>query len=139
MQKLTSLLLIGLLFFSNINAISIKKNYLGLSSKKGILSDILKGNIEVEKEQNDEYTKLTFKIYKDKALKDKSKQDVNQVAKTIADYLMGQKQVPKQVQQAVQDAVDQLQELAQEQDVTSQQVQEAVEQLIDQLPKDVAQ
>ena len=96
-------MLFGLCFFYNINAISIKKNYLGLSSKKGILSDILKNNIEVEKEQNDEYTKLTFKIYKDK-----SNQDVNQVAKSIADYLMGQKQVPKQVQQAVQDAVDQL-------------------------------
>ena len=50
MQKLTSLLLIGLLFFSNINAISIKKNYLELSSKKGILSDLLTKNIEVEKE-----------------------------------------------------------------------------------------
>ena len=59
-------MLFGLYFFYNINAISIKKNYLGLSSKKGILSDILKNNIEVEKEQNDEYTKLTFKIYKDK-------------------------------------------------------------------------
>ena len=96
MKKLTSLLLIGLLLLSNINAIRIKKNYLELSSKKGILSDILKNNIEVEKEQNDEYTKLIFKIYKDKALKDKTNQDVNQLAKTIAEYLIGEEEKVKQ-------------------------------------------
>ena len=129
MNKLTSVLLIGLLFFSNINAISIKKNYLGLSSQKGILSDILKkNNIEVTKEQNDEFSKITFVIYHDKPLKDKSEQQVNQIAKSIAEYLMGeeekesqQQQVPQQVQQAVQDAVDQLQELANQQEVTPQQ------------------
>ena len=150
MNKLTSVLLIGLLFFSNINAISIKKNYLGLSSQKGILSDILKkNNIEVTKEQNDEFSKITFVIYHDKPLKDKSEQQVNQIAKSIADYLMGeedeaiqqvaQQQVPQQVQQAVQDAVDQLQELANQQEVTPQQVQQAVEQLVEQLPQDVAE
>ena len=149
MNKLTSVLLIGLLFFSNINAISIKKNYLGLSSQKGILSDILKNNIEVSKEQNDEYTKLTFVIYHDKPLKDKSEQQVNQIAKSIADYLMGeedeaiqqvaQQQVPQQVQQAVQEAVDQLQELANQQEVTPEQVQQAVNQVIEQLPQDVAE
>ena len=149
MQKLTSLLLIGLLFFSNINAISIKKNYLGLSSQKGILSDILNNNIEVSKEQNDEYTKITFIIYHDKPLKDKSEQQVNEIAKSIADYLMGeeeqaieqlaQQQVPQQVQQAVDDAVEQLQDLAQQQDVTPQQVQQAVQQVVEQLPQEVAQ
>ena len=149
MNKLTSVLLIGLLFFSNINAISIKKNYLGLSSQKGILSDILKNNIEVSKEQNDEYTKITFVIYHDKPLKDKSEQQVNQIAKSIADYLMGeedeaiqqvaQQQVPQQVQQAVQEAVDQLQELANQQEVTPEQVQQAVNQVIEQLPQDVAE
>ena len=150
MNKLTSVLLIGLLFFSNINAISIKKNYLGLSSQKGILSDILKNNnIEVSKEQNDEYSKITFVIYHDKPLKDKSEQQVNQIAKSIADYLMGeedeaiqqvaQQQVPQQVQQAVQEAVDQLQELANQQEVTPEQVQQAVNQVIEQLPQDVAE
>ena len=135
MKKLTSLWLIVLILFCNINAISIKKNYLGLSSKKGILSDILKNNIEVEKEQNDEYTNLIFKIYKDKALKDKTKQDVNQVAKSIADYLRGQKQVPKQIQKAVQEAVDHIQDITQKQNVTSKQVQQAFQQVLEQLPK----
>ena len=47
MNKLTNILLIGLLFFSDINAIKIKKNHLRLSSKKNSLS-----KIEVSKEQN---------------------------------------------------------------------------------------
>ena len=151
MNKLTSVLLIGLLFFSNINAISIKKNYLGLSSQKGILSDILKkNNIEVSKEQNDEYSKITFVIYHDKPLKDKSEQQVNQIAKSIADYLMGeedeaiqqvaQQQVPQQVQQAVQEAVEQLQELAeQDKNVPQQTVQQILQDAAQQLPQQQAQ
>ena len=153
MKTLTSLLLIGILFFSNINAISIKKNYLGLSSKKGILSDLLTKNIEVSKEQNDEYTLLTFIIHHDKPLKDRSEQQVREIAKAITDYLMGveeeaiqqlaqqqpQQQVPQQVQKDVQDAVEQLKDLAQEQDVTSQQVQKAVEQILQQLPQETAE
>ena len=48
MSKLINILLIGLLlFFSDINAIKIKKNYLKLSSKKNI-----KSAIEVSKKQN---------------------------------------------------------------------------------------
>ena len=41
MNKLTNILLIGLLFFSDIKVISIKKNYLRLSSKKNSLSKII--------------------------------------------------------------------------------------------------
>ena len=48
MNKLTNILLIGLLFFfSDINSIKIKKNYLKLSAKKNI-----KSSIEVYKERN---------------------------------------------------------------------------------------
>ena len=47
MNKLTYILLIGLLFFSDINAIKIKKNSLRLSSKKNSIS-----KINVSKEQN---------------------------------------------------------------------------------------
>ena len=46
MNKITNILLIGLLFFSDINAIRIKKNQLKLSSKKNSLS-----KIKVSKEQ----------------------------------------------------------------------------------------
>jgi len=148
MQKITNLLLIGLLFFSNINAKSIKKkNYLGLSSQKGILSHI-KNNIEISKEQNDKYTKYSFVIYHDKPLKDKSKQQINQIAKSIADYLMEEEdeatqQLPQQQQvpqQAVDDAVEQLQQLAdQDTKVPQQAVQQILQDAAQQLPQQQAQ
>ena len=138
MKKASALFFSCLFLISNINSLNIKKNENSIGMKKSILNDFLNHKFEVNKKTYDDRTQINLLIYKNK----KNQKEIpmpseQELVKNIADYL--RQNLDKQnVQQVVDEAVEQLQDLAEQQNVTPQQVQQAVEQVLEQLPQQVA-